>query len=246
MNDFIGAVDFLLHERQSLGGAEIGGHHNLPLLQEHLYVSGISILVAAAIAMPIGLVLAHFGRGQFLATSVANIGRAVPSLALLVFFAAYIGATRSNVVFALILLAIPPILTNTYVGVRQVERDAVDAARGMGLGHARIMGQVELPLAVPLIVGGLRTSAVNVVATATIGPLAGSVTLGDAIINGGVYGFEGQLGGAIAVALLAITTEAVFAAAQRAVTPRGTRLAMGSMARRNPFLAPPKRKALSP
>ncbi len=119
----------------------------------------------------------------------------------------------------MVLLAIPPIFTNTYVGIRQVDRDAVDAAKGMGLTGPQIVRQVELPLAVPLIFGGIRTSAVNVAATATLGPFVGVATLGAPIINANVHGDAGRLGGSILVAALAFGFELVFAALQRAATP---------------------------
>ena len=130
----------------------------------------------------------------------------MPSLALIAFFVAYLGVGFANVTLALVLLAIPPILTNTYVGVRQVDRETVDSASGMGMTGAQIVRRVELPLALPLIFGGIRTSAVNVVATATIAPLAGVVTLGDPIINVNTYGDDGRLGAAILVAFLAVAT----------------------------------------
>src|SRR5207249_1885562 len=114
-----------------------------------------------------------------------------------------------------------PILTNTYVGVRQVDRDLIDAARGMGLTGTQVIRKIEFPLALTTIFGGIRTSAVNVVATATIAPLAGVLTLGDYILSANVYGEDGRLAGAILVALLALAVELVFATVQRLVAPRG-------------------------
>jgi osmoprotectant transport system permease protein len=181
------------------------------------------VAIAVAIAVPLALWLGHIGKGEFLATSIANVGRAVPSLALIAFFVAYLGVGFTNVTLALVLLAIPPILTNTYVGVRQVDRETVDAARGVGMTGSQIVTRVELPLALPLVMGGVRTSVVNVIATATIAPLAGVLTLGDPIIAGGVYGEEGRLGAAILVALIAVAAEALFALLQRLTVPRGIR-----------------------
>lgn len=230
--DFADAIEFLVSKREAqTGGIDVGGSQLWSLLGNHLALSGVSMLVAVAIAVPLGLWLGHTGRGAFLATTVANVGRAVPSLALIAFFVAYLGVGFTNVTLALVLLALPPILANTYVGVRQVDRQTVDAARGMGMSEAEIVRKVELPLAVPTIFGGVRTSAVNVVATATIAPLAGVVTLGDPIINASVYGSSGRLGGAIAVALLAVLAELLFAGLQRAVTPRGLKLRAGPTAR---------------
>ena len=134
--------------------------------------------------VPIGLVLGHIGKGELLAISISNVGRAVPSLALIAFFVAYLGVGFTNVMLALVLLAIPPILTNTYVGVRQVDPDMIDAGARHGPDRRRrSCARIELPLALTIIFGGIRTSAVNVVATATIAPLAGVLTLGDPILE---------------------------------------------------------------
>ena len=244
LGQFGDAADFILHERESrAGGAQVGGiDNNWDLLREHLKLTGASIGLACAVAIPLALWLGHIGRGQLVATSVANVGRAVPSLALIAFFVAYLGVGFGNVTLALTLLAIPPILTNTYVGVRQVDRDTVDAARGMGMTGTEIVRRVELPLALPLVFGGVRTSVVNVVATATIAPLAGVVTLGDPIINPSVYGDEGRLGAAILVALLAVLSEVVFAGLQRAATPRGLLLQSEAPIRRPLFVFPMRRQ----
>jgi osmoprotectant transport system permease protein len=190
-----------------------------------LKVSGAAVGLACALAVPVGLALGHAGRGEFIAISVANVGRAVPSLALIAFMVAYVGVGFKNVTLALVLLAIPPILTNTYVGVRQVDRQVIDAAKGMGLTALQVMRRIELPLALATIFGGIRTSAVNVVATATIAPLAGVLTLGDYILSANVYGEDGRLAGAILVALLALAVELAFAAIQRLVAPRGLKIA---------------------
>jgi osmoprotectant transport system permease protein len=163
-------------------------------------------------------------RGQFVAITLSNVGRAVPTLALIAFFIAYLGVGFNNVALALVLLAIPPILTNAYVGVSQVDPDTVDAARGVGMTEAQIIRKVELPLALATVFGGIRISAVNVVATATIAPLAGVVTLGNPIINAQVYGDAGRLGAAIVVAVVAVAADVGFGLLQRAVTPRALRL----------------------
>ena len=219
------AIDYLLHSRESLGGGlQVGGGHLWPLLWTHLRVTFEAILIAVVLTLPIALWLGHRGRGQLAASTAANVGRAVPSFAVLVFASTYIGLNTTNLVFAMVLLAIPPIFTNTYVGVRQVDRDVVDAARGMGLADRQLVTQVELPLALPLIFGGIRTSVVNVLATATLGPYVGVDTLGVPIINANVHGDAGRLGTALLIALLAIAAELTFAALQRAVTPRGLKL----------------------
>ena len=224
-SDFGNAIDFIFHTREAqTGTVQVGGLHEVwEFTWEHLKISFAAIGLACAMSVPVGLWLGHIGKGELLAISISNVGRAVPSLALVAFFVAYIGVGFTNVTLALTLLAIPPILTNTYVGVRQVDREVIDAARGMGLTALQLVRRIELPLALTSIFGGIRTSAVNVVATATIAPLAGVLTLGDYILSANVYGDDGRLAGAILVAVLALSVEFLFAAIQRAVTPRGLR-----------------------
>ncbi len=146
---FEDAFDFILHQRESVsGGVCIGGPSELwDLGVSHMKVSIVAIAVAVAIAVPIGLWLGHKARGEFLAVTVSNVGRAVPSLALLAFFVAFLGLGFVNVAAVLTLLAIPPILTNTYVGVRQVDRETVDAARGIGMTETQIVRKIEFPRA---------------------------------------------------------------------------------------------------
>jgi osmoprotectant transport system permease protein len=224
MNEFTDAINFIFHSRESLtGGVRVGGAEIWSLLAKHLELSFAALGLGCLVSVPLGLWLGHIRRGQFLAISVSNIGRAVPTLALIAFFIAYFGVGFVNVMLALTLLAIPPILTNAYVGVTQVDPDTVDAARGVGMTGFQIVRKVELPLALPLIFGGIRTSAVNVIATATIAPLAGVVTLGNPIINAQVYGPAGRLGAAIVVAVVAVAADAGFGLLQRAVTPRALR-----------------------
>jgi osmoprotectant transport system permease protein len=227
LSDFGDALDFIFNTREAqTGGVQVGGIGEvLDFAWQHLKLSFAAIAIACAVAIPIGLALGHKGRGELVAITISNVGRAVPSLALIAFFVAYIGVGFTNVMLALVLLAIPPILTNTYVGVRQVDRDVIDAGRGMGLTAAQVIRRIELPLALATIFGGIRTSAVNVVATATIAPLAGVLTLGDYILSANVYGPDGRLAGAILVAVLALATEVVFAGVQRLVQPRGLKAA---------------------
>jgi osmoprotectant transport system permease protein len=226
LSDFGNAIDFIFQTREAqTGTVQVGGLHEvLEFTWEHVKLSFAAIGIACAFAIPVGLVLGHKGKGELIAISLSNVGRAVPSLALVAFFVAYIGVGFTNVMLALVLLAIPPILTNTYVGVRQVDREVLDAGRGMGLRALQLIRRIELPLALPSIFGGIRTSAVNVVATATIAPLAGVLTLGDYILSANVYGPDGRLAGAILVAGLAITVEFLFAGLQRLVQPRGLRV----------------------
>ena len=223
---FADAFKFIFSERESIsGGVCVGGLGELgSLTASHMTVSIVALVISVLIAVPVGLWLGHIGRGEFLAVSLSNVGRAVPTLALLAFFVAFLGIGFTNVAAALTLLAIPPILTNTYVGVRQVNRESVDAARGMGLTESQIVRRVELPLALPSIFGGIRTSAVAVVATATIAPLANVRSLGNPILEPQTYGDAGQLGAAIVVALITLATDAGLGALQRAVTPTGLKI----------------------
>lgn len=244
LSEFGDGIKFLVSSDTSqYGDIKVGGPGEVwRLLRQHLELSGFAVLFAALIAIPAGLWLGHLGKGQFVATSVSNIGRAVPSLAIIAFFFSFLGPSKENIILALTLLAIPPLFTNTYVGVRQVDRDTVDAARGMGFSEGRILSRVELPMSLPLIFGGLRTAAVSVVATATIAPLAGVQSLGTPLVARGVYGSAGQIGAAIAVALLAVLVEVLFGALQRAVTPRGLKLAGDTRHKRRASFLNPTRK----
>ncbi len=243
LGDFGEAIEFVFQERESVsGGVQIGGLSELGgFAATHMYVSIAALAIASALAIPLSLWLGHIGRGDFLATATSNVGRAVPSLALLAFFISFIGLGYTNVIAVLVLLAIPPLITNTYVGVRQVDRDTVDAARGQGMTELEIVRKVELPLALPTIFGGLRTSAVNVVATATIAPLANVQTLGEPIVTPQTYGFVGQLGAAIVVAVITLAVDFAFARLQRTVTPAGLKLADPAQRRRFSF---PTRRSL--
>jgi osmoprotectant transport system permease protein len=190
---------------------------------EHMALSVVAVAIAAAIALPIGLWLGHLHRGSFLAVNVANIGRALPSLAVLSIGIAFLGVGKANVVLALIVLAVPPIITNAYVAVDGVESDTVEAARGMGMKPIQLFWKVELPQAIPLTFAGLRTAAVYVVATATLAGFFGGGGLGDIIANQASYGLEGVVGAAIVVTLLALGTDALLAGGQHLITPRGLR-----------------------
>lgn len=198
------------------------GENGVPFLTyEHLYISGLAVLLAAVLALPTALTLGHIGRGGGLTVLVTNVSRAIPTLALLTVFAATaIGFGNRATIIALAVFAVPPLLTNAYVGIREVDRDVVEAARGMGMSETSILLRVEVPLAVPLIAAGLRTAAVQVVATATLAALVGGGGLGK-IINSG-FGQQDPaqyVAGGILVALLAMLTEGVLALLQRQVTP---------------------------
>ena len=242
LGPFGDAIDFIFHERESQAGTvQVGGLGEMwELTWTHLKLSLAATFIATAFAMPLGIYLGHIGRYQFAATSISNIGRAIPALGLVVFFIAFLGVGFLNVCVALVLLAIPPILTNSYVGIRGVDPETVDAARGNGLTGRQVAIQVELPMALPTIMTGIRISFVSVIATATIAPLANVDTLGRPIISPNVYGTAGQLAACIVVAVVTIGADALFAWFQRVVTPEGLKLAeRGRPAgRRLGFLSP--------
>lgn len=226
LDSFSGAIDFIFSQRESFGGGtEVGGLGQVgDLMARHIWVSAAAMAVGLAVALPLGIYLGHRGRGEGLAVAIGNAGRAIPELALIAVLVAFVGTGFLNVTIALSILAIPPILTNTFVGIRQADRDAVEAARGVGMTEREIALRVELPLAAPTIMAGVRTGAINVIATATIAPLAGTLTLGDFILSRNVYGDEGVLAGAILVAALALTVELLLAGLQSALTPKGVKL----------------------
>jgi osmoprotectant transport system permease protein len=206
------------------------GPHGIPVrLLEHIELSAISLIVALLIALPIALYLGHTGRWGFIAINVANVGRALPSLALLAFglviaISLGLGLGFWPTVFMLVPLAIPPIVTNAYVAVREVDRDVVEAARGMGLSEGQILKSIEVPLGLPVILSGIRTAAVNVVATATLGALVAGGALGRFIVDGlALQEYDQLMAGAVLVALLAVATEVSFAALERATVPPGMR-----------------------
>lgn len=198
------------------------GKQGVPYLTyEHLYISFFAVLIAAVLSVPTALLLGHTGRGGGLTVVVSNVSRAIPTLALLTIFAATaIGFGNRATIIALAVFAVPPLLTNTYVGIRQVDPDVVEAARGMGLSGRSVLLRVELPLAVPLIAAGFRTAAVQVVATATLAALVGGGGLGRIITDG--FGQQDRpqiVAGGFLVALLALFTEGSLALVQRLVTP---------------------------
>jgi osmoprotectant transport system permease protein len=176
--------------------------------------------IAILIALPLGLWLGHRHRGLFLALGVSSIGRALPSIALIGLFIAWLGVGFWNNTVALVILAVPPILTNSYFAIAGVDGDVVEAARGMGLTERQILTQVELPLGLPLLLTGIRIAAVFVIATATIAGFAGGGGLGDIMVNPVTYGQSGVLAAAFVVAAIALLTAFVLSLAQRAATRR--------------------------
>ncbi len=204
-------------------------------LGEHVQLSVEAIIIGALIALPIGVVLGHYGRFGNLAINLSNAGRAIPSFAVIVLAFQAFGLGGGPIVFALTLLAIPPMVTNAYVALREVDADVRDAARGMGYRELAQVIRIELPLAVPLIMAGVRTSAVQVVATATLAALVAGGGLGRYIVDGLARNDNPRLvAGALLVAGLALATEFSLSALERLISPRGVRL------RRHPVYQPLK------
>jgi osmoprotectant transport system permease protein len=223
VHNFIEAFRFIGRNGQIPGEPQLPTLVHLSL--ETLKIASLAMAIALVIAIPIGVWLGHIHRGSFIAINIGNLWRALPSLAVLAIGVAFLGIGLGNVLLALVVLAVPPIITNCYVAVDQVDRDLVDAARGMGMTGWEVLRQVELPLGVPLIMAGVRTAALFVVSTTTISALTGySGSLGDVINNETSYHLAGVLGAAICIAVLALVVEAALAGVQRALTPRGLRV----------------------
>jgi osmoprotectant transport system permease protein len=195
-------------------------------LREHVVLSLVALLVAVAIAMPVALLIRNTRLGAAIAINIGNVGRAVPSLAILALALPLLGIGFASALVALTALAIPPILINASTGLREVNKDVIDAARGMGLSGSQILARIQLPIAAPVIFAGIRTSAVQTVASATLATFIGAGGLGDLIVEGlQRRGPEILLAGAFSVAALAIITELGFGALERAFTPKGLKIA---------------------
>ena len=214
--------------------AHWSGPNGIPVrLVEHVAISGASLLIALAIALPIGLYIGHTGRHTTFAVNSANLWRALPSLAVIAIVLPITASIDPDAGFkiyptvvAMVVLAVPPIMVNAYSGLAGVDRDILEAGRGQGMSERQILGRVELPLAVPVITLGIRSAAIQVVATATLGAVFGFGGLGRYLVNGISQNDKGQIfGGVVLVAVLVLVTEVGFAIAQRLMTPRGLRLA---------------------
>jgi len=198
-------------------------------LGEHVALSGVSLLIALAIALPVGLWIGHTGRGATFAINLANIGRALPTLAVIGIVLPITAAIDPQLGFkvyptlvAMVILAVPVVLVNAYAGVDGVDRDLVEAARGMGMSGRQVLLSVELPVALPVVAGGVRSAAVLIVATATIGAVFGSGGLGRFLVEGIAQNDDGKIfGGVVLVAGLALATELAFGWLERALTSPG-------------------------
>jgi osmoprotectant transport system permease protein len=196
------------------------------LAWQHVYYSVVAMLLATAIALPLGLWIGHRGKGEFVVVSITNSGRAVPDFGIILLAVLLLGLGVVPVIITLAALAIPPVLINTYVGVRQVDADVRDAALGVGMTGRQLLGQVEFPIALPLIMAGVRTAAVQVVATATLAGAIGGGGFGRIIFDAYAVGFirhrERVVVACIAVAALALVAEYGLGAIQQRLTPGGT------------------------
>jgi osmoprotectant transport system permease protein len=208
---FVNSFDFMVDQRHLL----------LEKTWDHLLLSGAALAVSICVAVPLGVVLGHLHRGSFVAVNVANVGRALPTLVVIAVGFTFLGLGFTNVMVALVVLAVPPILTNAYVAIDQVDPDAVEAARGMGMTPLQVLRRVEIPLGLPLLFAGIRTAVVFVIATATIAAIAGGGGLGDILANQAAYRVEGVVAAAIWVSVLALAADAAVGLVQRWVTPAG-------------------------
>lgn len=196
------------------------------LLRQHVVLSVAALVIGIAIALPLALAIRNTSLGAALAVNVGNIGRAVPSLAILALCQPFLGFGFDTALVALTALAIPPILINASTGLREVSRDVIDAARGMGLSGGQILTRIQLPIATPVIFAGIRTSAVQVVASATLATFIGGGGLGNLIVEGTQRNDTAiLLAGSLSVAVLAIITEVGFSALERGMTPKGLKIA---------------------
>jgi osmoprotectant transport system permease protein len=210
---FVDGVRFVFDERALI----------LEKTWEHVLLSGAALAVSVLIAVPVGVWLGHVHRGSFLAVNLANVGRALPTLVVIAVGFTLFGIGFTNLVVALVVLGLPPILTNAYVAVDEVDPDAVEAARGMGMTEWQVLRRVEVPLALPLLFAGIRTAALFIIATATIAAVAGGGGLGEILVNQAGYGLDGLVGAALCVSLLAFAADAAIGGLQRVLTPRGLR-----------------------
>ncbi|MBC3193697.1 ABC transporter permease [Pseudonocardia sp. C8] len=193
-------------------------------LAEHLGYTALTMLVAMAIALPLGAWIGHTGRGGFVVVAVANALRALPTLGLLVLLFLLVGLGLLGPLIALVVMAVPPLLAGAYSGVRNVDPAVVDAARGMGMRGPEVLGKVELPNALPLIIGGIRSATLQVISTATVAAYVGIGGLGRFIIDGlGQRDFGAMIGGSVLVAVLAVVADLVLGGLQRLLVSPGLR-----------------------
>ncbi|MFZ1996708.1 MAG: ABC transporter permease subunit [Solirubrobacteraceae bacterium] len=217
-NEFINSFSFMGHNLSHLLHDTLGT----------LALSAAALGVALVVTLPGAVWLGHLHRGSSGAIRVANLGRSLPELALIAIFLALLGIGFLNVMLALVIVGIPPILANAYTAVDGVDPDVVDAARGMGMSPLAVLLRVEVPLALPLMFAGIRTSALFIIGASPLAAIAGGGGLGEIIVNQASYGFSGVLAASIWVAVLALLVQALFALLQRAITPAGLKVGAGA------------------
>ena len=210
----------------------LSGSNAIPMrLAEHLYFTIISVAIAAAIAIPVGYLIGHTGRGRELAVGISGAARALPSFGLILLLVTIMGVlqVQAAAIIAFVILGIPSILAGAYAGLEAVDRRTIDAARGIGMTEWQILWKVEIPLGLPLLIGGLRNATLQVVATVTLAAYVALGGLGFGIIQGlPLRRFDQMLGSAILIAVLALVLDGIFALIQRAVLPPGVTAAQGS------------------
>jgi len=226
MNLFLDALAWIFSPDRLSGSNAI-----LMRLAEHLYFTIISVAIAAAIAIPVGYLIGHTGRGRELAVGISGAARALPSFGLILLLVTIMGVlqVQAAAIIAFVILGIPSILAGAYAGLEAVDRRTIDAARGIGMTEWQILWKVEIPLGLPLLIGGLRNATLQVVATVTLAAYVALGGLGFGIIQGlALRRFDQMLGSAILIAVLALVLDGLFALIQRAVVPHGVTAAQGS------------------
>lgn len=218
MTDILAAFTWVFNSANWAGASGIGAR-----LGEHIWYSFLTLLIAAVIALPIGLAIGHTGRFRGVAVGLAGALRAIPTLGLVVYLALVtLNLSIIPPLIALTILAIPPLLAGAYSGLESVDRRTIDAARALGMTELQILVKVELPLSLPLIIGGLRSAALQVIATWTVAAILPVGGLGRFLLDGlAIQRYDEMLGGSIVVIVLALATDGVFAILQRLVVPRG-------------------------
>jgi osmoprotectant transport system permease protein len=230
--------------QQFLDSFTFMGHNLSHLLHDTLgtiALSGAALAVALAITLPPAVWLGHLHRGSSLAIRTANLGRSLPELALIAIFLGLFGIGFLNVMWALVIVGIPPILANAFTAVDGVEPEVVDAARGMGMSPLAVLLKVEIPLALPLMFAGIRTSVLFIIGASPLAAIAGGSGLGEIIVNQASYGFPGVLAASIWVSALALLVQGLFALLQRLLTPAGLKVGVGGQRRSAPGVADAER-----
>jgi osmoprotectant transport system permease protein len=223
VNLFLDALGLILDPSRWGGSTGIGAS-----LRDHLWYTFLAIALASVIAVPAGLYIGHTGKGRNVAVGFSGGLRALPTLGVLVILGLYFGIGLTGPIVTFAILGIPPLLAGVYAGVQSVDRATIDAARAVGLTEWQILGRVEIPLALPLIISGFRASTLQVISTVTLGAYLGLGGLGPFIFTGlQTRNFPLMLSGAILVTVLALVVDAVFAVVQRLVIPRGVVAAAG-------------------